>query len=170
MIDLEAFSQHLSSGGDHTPPEMRVLLYALALSYRAEDILETGANVVAIDNLSEYGHVDKHARELLAKYDNCQLLKTDALAYLRGCPDESFDLIFIDDSRTYDHVEQETTETRRVIRPGGLIIFHDTIFCDLWRVVDTIFPDWGRMQLPAISPARDVDFGLGLVTRPPNVD
>lgn len=177
---LFPYSQEVISGGIHTPPELRTILFALGVGLRATDILETGydaghttlalartgANVVAIDNLSEYGEVDRKARLLLEGYPNVTLINGDALKYLGDAADESFDLIFIDDYHRAEHVMAEAYQVRRVLRPGGCAVFHDTIIHGLWAVMQRVFADWPMVQLPCFSPQAGRDYGAGLVRKP----
>lgn len=177
---LDAFLQKVYSGGSHTAPEMRLMLYCLAAALRARDILETGydagsttevlawtgARVVGVDDLSEYPGVDAEARGKMARYGNVELVLGDALEYLRNAPGGSFDLVFVDDGHDPAHVAEEARELRRVLRPGGVAVFHDTVQCALWGVLEEVFPDWQRVNLPAISPVAGTDYGMGIVRKP----
>ncbi len=170
------FSQTVISGGMHTAPEARLLLFALATLIYAQDILETGydagytteilamtgANVTAIDNGSEYPEVKAEAEERLSRYHNCRLLHIDAIQYLRDVPDSSFDLIFIDDDHWPPHVKDEIVEVRRILRPSGIVVFHDTEKDEtLKRVVNEGLQGWEIMNLPAWSTSGVVtNYGL----------
>ena len=181
---LEQFEQEEYSGGLWTTPGNRLLLLGLAVSMGAEDILELGYDagvtteifamsgakrVVGVDNLSEYGGVEPKARQRLSIYPNVELHNGDALDYLHACSDESFDIIFIDDYHGLQHVMAEAQEVRRVLRPGGFAIFHDTIIHALWEAIATVLPDWQQIELPSMqrkAPYQDQDFGMGLVRKP----
>ena len=177
---LAHYHQDFESGGANTPSAARLLLAALARLLDAQDVLETGydagtttealasvgGRVFGIDNLREYAAADAIARERLAGYENVTLVNTDALTYLQDQDDASFDLIFIDDRHSAEHVRAEAIEVRRVLRPGGIAAFHDTIYCSLWAVVEDVFGDWQRIELPCPSPRMGRDFGLGLVRKP----
>lgn len=190
---LTQLTQTLRSGGVYTPPGNRLLLAALAVSMGAKDILETGydagvttlalamtgARVVAIDNGYEYTAVKVHAVELLAGYPNVELITEDALVYLASAPADSFDLIFIDDCHWPDYTILEISKIQRVLRPGGIAAFHDTISAGLWEVLYTYFPEsWAGINLPSVQGWKDyagnegalgLDFGLGLVRKPGRV-
>ena len=175
---LSVFTQTVISGGMNTAPEARLLLFALATFIHAQTILETGydagytteilemtgAKVIAIDNGSEYPEVKKEAKERLSRYTNCKLLDTDALSFLRDVPDEMFDLIFIDDDHTPSHVKDEVVEVRRILKTGGLVVFHDTEKDEtLKRVVNEGLADWEILHLPAWCKDEGgvvVNFGL----------
>jgi predicted O-methyltransferase YrrM len=168
------------SGGLHTPPELRLLLLCLARMQGAELIIETGydagyttralalsgARVVAVDNLSEYPNIDGAARAMLSGYSNVELLQADAGELLRAQADGSVDLIFVDDDHRPDHVRVEAKEVRRILRPGGIAVFHDTNIADLWVVVEKAFDDWDKMRFSAPSPENSVDYGFGVVRKP----
>jgi len=177
---LAEFSQEYPSGGMHTSPETRMLLFSLAYSARAKRILETGydagittltlaltgAHVQAIDDLSEYPGAEDAAVELLSECDNVELLRGDAVKFLQSAADNSFDFIFIDDNHDPDHVACEVVEIRRVLAPGGYAAFHDVNLYGLWNLINTGFEDWERIKLPALSPHGGIDCGLGLVRKP----
>jgi predicted O-methyltransferase YrrM len=162
-----------------------MLLASLALSLKAEDILETGydaawttmalawtgaSNIVAIDNLSEYQKTEPKAREMLSAYPNVTLLNQDALEYLRNSEDLAWDFIFIDDNHATDHVRLECMEVDRILRPGGIVAFHDTISHELWAVANTALPDcYQRIEIPCIQvvgQANGLDFGVGIFRKP----
>lgn len=184
--NLNAFVQNdIVSGGMHTAPEARLLLYALCVSLGAKEVLElgfdagwttevlakSGAHVTAIDNNSEYPKTTALARARLASYTNCDLLETDAIEFLIATPDDFYDFIFIDDSHEFMHVTVEAYIARLKIKSGGIIAFHDTNIHRIWQVIEEVFRDWQRINLPAWSPQYSradsgSDFGLGIVRRP----
>ena len=181
---IEQFTQKEYSGGLWTTAGNRLLLLGLAISMQANDILElgydagittevfamTGARVVGVDNLSEYGGTEPKAQARLAPYPNCTLHQMDALQFLDQCADASFDLIFVDDNHGKDHVFREAQGIIRILRSGGYAVFHDTIIHKLWEVIDAAFPaEWQRIQLPSVqsrAPHEGKDFGLGIVKKP----
>lgn len=179
---LSKFDQPEWSGGSHTAPELRLLLFALAYSLRATRIIETGydagmttvvlaetgAEVVGIDNGEEYPNVKGAATERVKEYPNIELIEGDALEYLRSQADNSIDFIFIDDAHHYNWVLTEALEVKRILRPGGLAAFHDTTECNIWEIIDNVFADWQRIELPAISPGLSRDMGVGVVRKPGN--
>jgi predicted O-methyltransferase YrrM len=176
---LKTFTQVAHSGGIHTAPEARLILFALAVGIRAKDILElgsdagattlalsmSGAQVTGVDNRSEYPDVKPTAEAQVAPYPNCKIVYKDALEFLRESPDNAYDLIFVDDDHKMDHVREEAIEVRRVLRAGGFVAFHDTVIHNLWQVIEEVYPDWQRINLPAISPSAGSDYGIGLVRK-----
>lgn len=192
MSELDAVLSGLTqiepvSGGIHTPPAARLLLIALALLVEAKDILETGydagmttealaqtgARVVAVDNGSEYPEAKAAASDRLTGYANVRLVYEEAIVFMQNQPDESFDLIFIDDWHFPVHVKNECIEVKRLLRPGGIAVFHDTTVCGLWPIIEMVLQDWEGVNLPCrtkttqafIIPGTD-DFGLGVVRKP----
>lgn len=174
---LSAFTQTVVSGGMNTAPEARLLLFALATLTYAQMILETGydagyttevlaltgANIIAIDNDSEYPEVKAEAKERLSKYPNCTLLHIDAMKYLINVPDDSFDLIFVDDDHFPPHVAGEIVEVKRILRTGGIAVFHDTENDEsLKRVVNEGLAGWEILHLPAWSSRDNVMINFGL--------
>ena len=178
---LDELQQQEESGGINNPPELRLLLCLLAQMTRAKRIIETGydagyttmalaltgAKVLAVDDLSGYPGVEAGARERLHGISNVSLFNTDALEFLRVQPDESADLIFVDDDHSPAHVARECTEIRRILRPGGMAAFHDVNVGDLWQVINRAFSGWMRIYLPAYQPGSDLDYGVGIVRKPP---
>lgn len=179
---LERLTQTDESGGIHIPPEMRLFLCCLARLMKAESVIETGydagfttlalsfsgANVVAVDNLTQYPYVDPQARKMLAGQENVKLHKAEALEFLKSLPDESVDLAFIDDWHFAGHVEGEAQQIERILRPGGVGVFHDTRAEDLqvWPAVSSVIPDWEHISLPAVSAHSGRDYGFALVRKP----
>ena len=168
--------KQIGHGGSNTPPETRLLLFSLAISMQAKDILELGcdmgyttrvlastsANVVGVDTFYE---TDKNsAYQLTAPYPNCTIVQSEAYQYLLDVPNGSFDMIFVDDNHDPHHVEQEATEIRRIIRPHGIVAFHDTTYDPRLReVVRNVFHDCEQIEFPAISPLYERDFGITVV-------
>jgi predicted O-methyltransferase YrrM len=177
---LDQLTQTEPYGGMHTAPELRLLLLLLARLHRAKDIIETGydagyttlalswseAEVLAVDNLSEYPEADHVAKALLSARNNVTCVNENALMALFNRPDESVDLIFIDDNHRPVHVRTECHEVRRILRPGGIAVFHDTTVGQLQEVVEEMFDDWHKIFFSAFSPGADYDCGFGIVRKP----
>src|SRR3972149_7510312 len=173
------------TGGSHTAPELRLILYCLAVSIQAKDILElgfnagltfevlacTGANVVGVDNMIERVNVEGVADERLKTYKNCKLIQAEAVGYLRSAKDNSFDLVFVDDDHEPVHVRDETYEIMRILRPGGLAVFHDVYFIpglldSIVNAVREIDASWQRIDLQSPSALDGRELGLLIVKKP----
>lgn len=175
---LESFTHTFETGGIHMPPEGRLFLLALALLLKSRYILETGydagvttealslsgGSTTGVDNEMEYSEIKGEAKIRLLPYTNCTLIKTDAIDFLRASPDSKYDLIFVDDDHFHSHVTEECIEIKRVLRPGGIVAFHDTIYKQIWAIIEEMFPDWQKINLPCVG--RLGDMGIGLVRRP----
>ena len=176
------FTQSDWSGGIHTSPFIRLLLYSIASLQSATDILETGydaglttqalsetgANVIGIDNCSEYGDVDRFARRRLENYPNCLLINREILDFLTHSKlDTQFDLIYIDDNHNHNHVKSELELLKDLVKPCGIIAFHDVImFPELLNVIDEILPTWNVIVLDAYSPQDKQNYGIAIAQRP----
>lgn len=178
---LVKFTQKEVSGGVCTAPAARLLMHALLVLLGAKRAIETGydagvttealamsgAEVLGVDDLCEYSEVDTNARVRLAGYPNVTLVEDDALAFLKQQPDCSIDFIFVDERHLAEYVKDESEEIRRIMRPGGVAVFHDTaIFPELRNVVHSSFEDWQCMDLPAVSPYHGINFGISVVRKP----
>src|SRR3990167_7818460 len=111
---IAALTQPISpeAGGVNNPPETRLLMCCLIKFIDAKNVLElgydfgyttealalSGANVIGIDNLSEYRDVKPAAIERLSKCENVTLLEREALDYLKEQEDGAFGFIFVDDN------------------------------------------------------------------------
>src|SRR3990167_1950696 len=129
------------AGGVNNPPETRLLMGCLVKLINAQNVLElgydfgyttealacTGANVVGVDDWSEYKDGKPTTVERLSRYPNVTLLECDALDYLKGQIDGAFDFIFVDDGHDLEHVQSEMVELKRVVRLGGIVVFHDPL-------------------------------------------
>lgn len=89
---------------------------------------------------------------------------------LRG---RAVDFLFIDGDHSYDGVRQDYLMYRELMRPGGLIAFHDIEPCpprpesvggvpDYWRELEAEGGTWSF-----VDPAGEGGFGIGLVRRVP---
>jgi len=174
------------SGGSHTAPELRLLLYCLASSIQAKDILELGydtgvtievlacvkgANVIGVDNASDYAGIEGVAEKALKAYKNCRLVVSEAIQYLRATKDNSFDFIFVDDDHEIVHVRDETYEIMRVLRPGGLAVFHDVYFIpglldSIVNAIREVDASWQRIDLQSPSALDGRELGLLIVKKP----
>lgn len=189
-IDLPKVTETLvqkvpESGGLHTSPYLRLLLYALAKEIDAENILETGycagyttkvlalsgAKVIGVDNQSEYEDADNFAQPLLDNFPNLSLVKENAFVFLQNSENEYYDLIFIDDYHEEMHLVMEIHEIKRVLRPNGLVVFHDTFVAlqssvTIRQVIERELPDWNKLHIKSLSPHTNSNFGFCIAQKP----
>jgi predicted O-methyltransferase YrrM len=137
----------ITGNGDSDRHQMTLL--AIALNLKAVDILEVGVRhgastlpllvaakilngaLISVDILD----TDFSCPPDLS--DHWTFYKIDALEYLQNC-EQKFDLIYLDDWHSYDHVRQELVEIDRLTKPSGLVLVHDLMYstspnyhCDL---------------------------------------
>jgi SAM-dependent methyltransferase len=122
--------------------------------------------VVGVDDLSQYPGVKKQAPERLKNYPNCTLVKDDALRLLRYTDAESVDLIFIDDLHDKGHIRHEALEAARILKPHGIVAFHDVFAFKLESMLKDVFEGWEYLSLPAFSPSNGTNYGLGIFKKP----
>ena len=87
-----------------------------------------------------------------------EVRREDALSVIRSLPDESLDLVYLDDDHQKSHVAEELEALFPKMRPNGLITGHDVFgSCDL----QDVFKKYGgyALDLPRLGPAG----GLGLL-------
>ena len=155
---------HLNKGGTYngnTELPVCMTLYSLALANDASMIVETGINHAAgatlwliLASAMNFGHyygVDikekaiteakKVVGEMFPVGASCSynLQCGDALEVV---PQEfqpgSIDFMFVDDNHGREHVEKEVHAFLPLMRPGGLMCFHDVIGVhehDIWDVI-----------------------------------
>jgi len=160
-----------------------VLLFGLVSSLKPEgvpvDILELGTGLGGTSNVLAWLPWAKiktveirdseamEASENLKEFSNIEFIKEDSLEYIQKCEDASFDFILVDDCHIYSHELEEAKEAKRVIRPGGIIGFHDVLYPEyypLHKVLD-IFEDWEKIFLPSWI-SLHVNTGLAITRRP----
>lgn len=194
MVDVVAplmalLSESSCSSGSYVSPANRLMLMGLAMSLHARDILETGtstggtalafaltgARVVTIDHDQQHPEVRAIAQHRLCGYQNVSCVHDDALFYMATQPSSSVDMMFLDDGHWPEYTRKMLAHAQRVLRPGGIIAFHDTLSCHMWEVIESTFPaTWQRMNVPSWqgdtgytgTPNVDgQDFGLGWVRK-----
>lgn len=114
-------------------------LYALArpLDYKGARILEIGtafgysAAVMALAAPSAYlftlnpkGREVTQARQNLARFKRVAVIEDTSHNFLTNFHRRPFDLIFVDGAHDYEHIRHDLGFWR-LLRPGGLLLFHD---------------------------------------------
>jgi predicted O-methyltransferase YrrM len=182
-------AHHLLKGGTYngnTELPVSMVLYSLALANDARTIVETGVNhaagatlwlvMAALANHGTYFGVDirdeccKEAAELIREIfpDAPILLECgDALTmvpkhFLPG----TIDFLFVDDNHHHDHVAREIETFLPLVRPGGLLCFHDILGVHNHDIWDVIQP-YGAIRLVDTLHRPDHPFGgLGIIKKP----
>lgn len=134
--------EHSKMGSDIN--EHLLPLYSLVLWLNAKRVLElgvrTGESTLALGEgvLATGGRlysVDiEDSPDAVRKADSCgfkaswTFVKSDDIKFGLGWPkDVLFDLIFIDTSHQYEHTKSEIEIFDPLLRPGGIMAFHDTV-------------------------------------------
>ena len=83
----------------------------------------TGGRVISVD-IEETAFVPS---EDLKPY--WTFVKMDALEYLKTVSQETvFDIVYVDDWHSYDHVKNELVEIDRIVSPKSLVLLHDLMY------------------------------------------
>jgi len=116
-------------------------LYSIALGSKAKKILELGVHngdstrpllAATIKNGGHLTSVDINETRFNPGYSFDRywtFVKQDALEFLKAQnPSEPYDLIFLDDWHSYDHVKKELDEIDRLVSPKTVILIHDLMY------------------------------------------
>ena len=115
-------------------------LFSIALSTNSKKMLELGVRngkttlpllVAAKYNSGFLTSVDINDTNFvppkeLKKYH--EFKKSDAIEYLNNCNDGPYDLIYIDDWHSYQHVKKELEIIDRLVSPRTVILLHDLMY------------------------------------------
>lgn len=121
-----------------------VTLHQLVTSIQAKTVIELGVNTgestvafleaVEVTNGQLYSVDIQLLPATKAMLESYGLTKRwnftlqDDLEYVKGWPAEKkADLIFIDTSHAFDHTTKEIAAYEPILRPGGTMVFHDTV-------------------------------------------
>jgi len=118
-------------------------IFSIAISIGAKKILELGVRqgtttlplLCAADLIGGFVEsVDIHESSFICpdEYKNrYKFYKSDALDFLSKC-DLSFpyDLIYVDDWHSYDHVKKELEYIDKLISPNSVVLLHDLMYGD----------------------------------------
>lgn len=65
------------------------------------------------------------AKEKLAPYKNCIIVKKTSMDAVKDFQDESLDFVYIDASHDYSNVRDDIREWSKKVRKGGIVAGHD---------------------------------------------
>jgi predicted O-methyltransferase YrrM len=113
-------------------------LFSICLSIKAKKILELGVRTGSTTkpllkaSLLTGGHVtsvDIDTNPFINDKisNNFTFVQSDALEFLKNS-NEKYDLIYIDDWHSYDHVKRELDEIDRLVTPSSVILIHDLMY------------------------------------------
>jgi predicted O-methyltransferase YrrM len=116
-------------------------LYSIALGSKAKKILELGVRngdstrpllAATIKNGGHLTSVDINETKFNPGYSFDRywtFVKQDAIEFLKSQnPTEPYDLIFLDDWHSYEHVKKELNEIDRLVSPKTVILIHDLMY------------------------------------------
>jgi predicted O-methyltransferase YrrM len=137
-------------------------MYSIALSINAKNILELGVRngdttlpyLLAVEENNGYLEsvdVNESSFECPTELKNLwSFYKTDAIAFLQDkvLENKKYDLIYIDDWHSYEHVKKELELIDQLIRPGSVVLLHDLMYgntCPYYHVDLTVCsPQWAN--------------------------
>lgn len=139
--DLGEFGRFWDFVNEYQPGKVVEIgsLYGGTLWYWVQ--FDYSSKIVAVDQLTEFEPFRTEVLESRKQWEywgqsyGCELyhvegsstdpeVRAKTLAHLGG---ESIDFLFIDGDHTYEGVKEDWVLWNRMVKPGGLIAFHDTI-------------------------------------------
>ena len=140
MIDLTKILE-MSLNGNGDSDKHIMTLFSIALGGKSKNIIELGVRggnttlpliLAAKLNGGKVTSVDINETEFECPedlQDNWTFVKSDAIEFLSKInPDETIDLIYIDDWHSYEHVKKELEIIDRLISPSTIILLHDLMY------------------------------------------
>ena len=140
MIDLTKILE-MSLNGNGDSDKHIMTLFSIAIGGKSKNIIELGVRggnttlpliLAAKLNGGKVTSVDINETEFECPedlQDNWTFVKSDAIEFLSKInPDETIDLIYIDDWHSYEHVKKELEIIDRLISPSTIILLHDLMY------------------------------------------
>ena len=137
IFDLEQIT--IEGKGDSD--QHALTLYSIAVGSKAKRILELGVRngastypllMAAVKNGGELTSVDISETSFKSSYEHrtsWKFVKMDAVEFLKQQkPSQPYDMIFIDDWHSYEHVRDELAEIDRLVSPRTVILLHDLMY------------------------------------------
>lgn len=137
-------------------------MYSIALSINAKNILELGVRngdttlpylLAAKENNGYLESVDVNESSFECPMELKNLwnfYKIDAIEFLQDkvLKNKKYDLIYIDDWHSYEHVKRELELIDQLIRPGSVVLMHDLMYgntCPYYHVdLTACSPQWAN--------------------------
>lgn len=169
MDEFEPFVQLVASHRPRNVLEIGVRRGGTAAVWHT---LSTGV-VVGIDLPSDFSRERKQLLE--AEYPRMKIVLGDSHD-IKTCNDACYrifyqrqvDLLFIDGDHSYDGCKLDYQMYSPLVRPGGLIAFHDIVDTPFMRSVDNdVWRFWGELQGDKREFVAGGDWGgIGVVVKP----
>lgn len=154
---LEKILQKTLTGSGDSDKHL-MTLFSIAVSINAKNILELGVRngdtslpllLAASLNNGNVKSVDVNPTVFKCPTDFKKYWKfyqTDALEFLNRHQQEKYDLIYVDDWHSYEHVKKELEYIDRMITPSSIVVLHDLMYgntCPYYHVdLTTCSPQW----------------------------
>lgn len=157
------FLSHIVKHGQGDSDKHVLTLYSIALQISAVNILELGVRsgqttlpflCAAIENGGTVHSVDINPTNFVCPSDlsnHWKFYQSDAIEWLKTVSGNTnnnnrFDLVYIDDWHSYDHVKLELELIDNIVTPSSVILLHDLMYGNAqphYRSdTDTIDPEW----------------------------
>jgi hypothetical protein len=82
---------------------------------------QDGLNLTSVDMTHEY----RRLSSAWSGVPSVQVVKSCSYEWLSGQPENSLDFVYIDTAHDYETTSKELAESRRAVKPNGLICGHD---------------------------------------------
>lgn len=112
-----------------------LLIFSLAVTINAQNILETGVREGTVTQAlleaikftkGKLTSVDIEDRSHF-QFPNWNFVQSESLSFLKKTKDK-YDLIYIDDWHSYDHVKCQLEFITPLVNPRSIILLHDTMY------------------------------------------
>ena len=140
MIDLTKILE-MSLNGNGDSDKHIMTLFSIAIGGKSKNIIELGVRggnttlpliLAAKLNGGKVTSVDINETEFQCPsdlQDNWTFVKSDAIEFLSKInPNETIDLIYIDDWHSYEHVKKELEIIDTLVSPSTIILLHDLMY------------------------------------------
>ena len=115
-------------------------LFSIVLSSRGTNVLElgvrdgtttlpllystylNGGTLTSVDKVKRSFQVPEYAE------NSWDYIESDAIEFLEKYDGEKFDIVYVDDWHSYDHVYKELNYLDKMVGPSSLIILHDLMY------------------------------------------
>jgi len=135
-------------------------LFSIAISINAKNILELGVRqgdtslplllAASITNGTVKSvDIDMTEFQCPEEFKNIwEFCHQDSLEFLKQYQGEKFDLVYIDDWHSYEHVKKELEFIDQMIKPSSVVLLHDLMYgntCPYYHIdLTTCSPQWAN--------------------------
>jgi len=112
----------------------------------------------------EMGEREKIARDLLAPYPLCTIIKNTSMEAIKAFRPNQIDFVFIDGNHEYEAVKEDIEEWTKVVKPGGIVCGHDYVKDDSrkYGVIEAVneYAEKNNIELSVLKKGTFVDCWL----------